>query len=97
MDKTVKEITLDYAIEIASLTEINSEPLYDEITCQNGVLITSMMKDVTGILLLMSLSFRIAMHQKFSRRINYSISSTPYSGICIYVLTIMATFLLLSI
>ena len=34
MDKTVKEITLDYAIEIASLTEINSEPLYDEITCQ---------------------------------------------------------------
>lgn len=34
MDKTMKTMTLDYAIEIASLTEINHQPLYDEITSQ---------------------------------------------------------------
>lgn len=34
MDKTMKNLTLDYAIEIASLTEINHQPLYDEITGQ---------------------------------------------------------------
>ena len=34
MDKRVKEISLEYGIEIGSVREMNSEGVYDEIRCE---------------------------------------------------------------
>ena len=97
MDKTMKTMTLDYAIEIASLTEINHQPLYDEITCQKWSAHYFYDERRYRNIIIDVVELPHSNAPEVLPRINCSISSTPYSGICIYVLTIMGTFLLLSI